>query len=515
MEHAVPVIRYFYHQTRRKRRRVPTLKMSKPEEESDVELEVEEVDGEEEEEEEEEVQVEAVMLPVLPVSVLTAFGDNLEKSTSKETAAMLEELVNSDETRDHVFRQTRAILNNASSLLFLVRTGKVSSVDSLIVTTKDLIKKLLDTVGNDSNHREGGRLSLAIEKFTETVLLLHFFSHGTLASHASVQPCNDEEYLGSVLGFAQELSRYVIGRACEFDVQSISLCRSLINQINAKMLEFDFRNGNLRRKYDGLKYVLKNIEDVTYELSLLPAAGGGADDQEAEQPSKRRKITDINDVIATNLIDMSSFDAIKVRMDVYDKKREEIIKQSRDVQKLSKQAIFSIHRGNLIDAKDKLDKAFDLANTIISSIVNEYPTLRQGAFSNSLEEWAEGAMTYEWVINKRIILKHELEIVSSHEYIGAISDFTGEIGRLAVALASKRDIKSVKEILECDVTLSATMMLLNVGGKYNKKADAVFMNLKKVENIVYDLSLLNHGGRGARERDPEPVMQEEGKAEES
>lgn len=484
--------------------------MSNHEDESEVEIEVDEdeVEGEEEEE-------VGMLLPTLPVSVLTAFGDNLEKSTAKETAAMLEELVNSDETRDHVFRQTRAILNNASSLLFLVRTGKISSVDSLIVTTKDLIKKLLDTVGNDCNHREGGRLSLAIEKFTETVLLLHFFSRGKLASHEAVQPCNDDEYLGSVLGFAQELGRYVIGRACDFDAQSISLCRSLINQINAKMLEFDFRNGNLRRKYDGLKYVLKNIEDVTYELSLLPMIDPDAEDNGAEQPSKRRKIADINDVVAETLIDTSSFDSIKARMDVYDKKREDIIKQSRDVQKLSKQAIFSIHRGNLIDAKDKLDKAFDLANTIIGSIVNEYPTLRQGAFSNSLEEWAEGAMTYEWVINKRIILKHELEIVSSHEYIGAISDFTGEVGRLAVALASKRDIKSVKEILECDVTLSATMMLLNVGGKYNKKADAVFMNLKKVENIVYDLSLLSHGGRGARERDPEPAIPEEGKADEA
>ena len=38
-------------------------------------------------------------------------------------------------------------------------------------------------------------------------------------------------------------------------------------------LKFDFRNSQLRRKYDGLKYTLKNMETMLYELSL--SRGGG------------------------------------------------------------------------------------------------------------------------------------------------------------------------------------------------------------------------------------------------
>jgi len=52
------------------------------------------------------------------------------------------------------------------------------------------------------------------------------------------------------------------------DVASIEYCRQVVLQLNGKMLEFDFRNGPLRRKYDGLKYSLKTIEDISYELSL-------------------------------------------------------------------------------------------------------------------------------------------------------------------------------------------------------------------------------------------------------
>ena len=95
---------------------------------------------------------------------------------------------------------------------------------------------------------------------------------------------------------------------------------------------------------------------------------------------------------------------IKSRMDIYDKLREDVIKTSRDVQKLSKQAIFSVHRGNLVDCKNKIDQAKVIAKSILEKIEN-HPTLRQGAVSNSLEEWAEALLTLVWVENKRICLK--------------------------------------------------------------------------------------------------------------
>lgn len=34
------------------------------------------------------------------------------------------------------------------------------------------------------------------------------------------------------------------------------------------MMELDLRNGVIRKKYDSLKYCLKNLEKVLYELSL-------------------------------------------------------------------------------------------------------------------------------------------------------------------------------------------------------------------------------------------------------
>lgn len=86
----------------------------------------------------------------------------------------------------------------------------------------------------------------------------------------------------------------------------------------------------------------------------------------------------------SELLDMDAFSAIRGRMEEYDKQRENVIKQSRDVQKLSKQAIFSVQRGQIAAAETKLTQARTLAETI-GQIIQQHPTLRAGAYSNSLE----------------------------------------------------------------------------------------------------------------------------------
>jgi predicted translin family RNA/ssDNA-binding protein len=98
-----------------------------------------------------------------------------------------------------------------------------------------------------------------------------------------------------------------------------------------------------------------------------------------------------------------------------------------------------------------------------------------------------------------------MPFVNTHEYVGALSDFTGEIGRLAVASASKRDLTAVRNVLQADVAIYAGLMQINVGGKYTKKCDSVQQNLRKVEDVGYELSMLQRGARAVAKRDDVPT----------
>ena len=107
-------------------------------------------------------------------------------------------------------------------------------------------------------------------------------------------------------------------------------------------------------------------------------------------------------------------------------------------------------------------------------------------------------MLLSWIKENRIITMAEMGILNSDEYVGALSDFTGEIGRLAVNLAAKRDKTAVHELLQVDMAISSAMGQLEAqagGNKYSKKAKAVMWNQKKVEDLLYELIMSEKSGR--------------------
>jgi predicted translin family RNA/ssDNA-binding protein len=60
-------------------------------------------------------------------------------------------------------------------------------------------------------------------------------------------------YLSGVMSVCQELVRYAVGQATHGHAGSVLLCKELVDAVHAKLIEFDFRNGPLRRKFDGIK----------------------------------------------------------------------------------------------------------------------------------------------------------------------------------------------------------------------------------------------------------------------
>lgn len=328
-------------------------------------------------------------------------------------------------------------------------------------------------------------------------MLVEFFSTGKLASPSSISLCNDEEYIGASIGWAQELSRYALQRAIDGETSSVEIVRCALTELHQLLLTFDFRNGSLRRRYDGMKYFVKSVEDITYELSLLPGCSSSTLFHDTLPSALDRATSSTTDVSPSwQYIDGEAIVAIQQRMAAYDQQRELVIKDARDIQKLSKQAIFSIIRGQNTDAKQKLGTASKIIDRLFA-IVNNLPTLRPGSFSNSLEEWCEAQMLLDWCEKKTIPdisdLPHPINAI---EYIGGLSDFTGELGRLAVMLAAKRDIDGVQEIMEVDTLIyDCIARVNNLGSNFNKKLDAVQTNAKKVEDLVFELTIMERSGR--------------------
>ncbi len=144
------------------------------------------------------------------------------------------------------------------------------------------------------------------------------------------------------------------------------------------------------------------------------------------------------------VLDESDFDRLRAELRRYDEQREKVIKTSRDVQKLSKQAIFSLHRKDFARAKEQLDKAQATAETLLPVVEGE-PTLRGGSFGNALEEYAEAKIFQHYLLEGRLLPSTALGFCKNEEYLGGVLDFCGELNRFAVQKATARDEDTLRK----------------------------------------------------------------------
>ena len=240
-------------------------------------------------------------------------------------------------------------------------------------------------------------LSNKLEEYARIKATQHFLAVGEMLSPHSTcfktpagrSILTDEEYIGGCLiGLCHELSKHAVNRASNAANDStavpfIESCRDTASLILEALLAFDFRNGSLRRKYDSLKYALKTLETVLYELTVAGAVGGHKLSK-ADGPAKKKAKTEgyeAGEAKSPLMLPKDDIDAIRERMDHRDKLRETLIKTCRDGQKQAKQAIFALHRGDFKKAKKLLSDCEECVTQNLLPILREEPCLRSGSFT--------------------------------------------------------------------------------------------------------------------------------------
>ena len=175
----------------------------------------------------------------------------------------------------------------------------------------------------------------------------------------------------------------------------------MISEIYQILLEFDFRNGLLRRRFDGVKYSLKTIENIFYELNLqfqiTPLSTSSSSipprtleattttttsfSQEVDhlpepaQKKARSSQSEIEEKVAESqryhYLTESEFLHLLQRMNEFDQARELIIKESRDIQKAAKQSIYAIFRQQYQEARKKLSFCQQKGQQLHSQIIEK------------------------------------------------------------------------------------------------------------------------------------------------
>jgi len=388
----------------------------------------------------------------------------------------------------------------------------------------DEASKLGGGDGADPRTPRPGNLSHRMEDYVRYLSFRYFLDTGRLLPPPSSEErggattaCTDEEVLGAYMGLCQDLQRYGLGRATVRDRESVVMAADLVSDVHQYLLGLDFRNGPLRRKFDGTKYALKGLETVLYELAVTSSSGSSCPDDNDDGSSgrggpKRQKR-------GSSLLPEDDLKALRDRMVHRDELRETLIKQCRDGQKGAKQSIFALHRGDLDRARQLLAQCKSCIVDKLSPIAKEEPPLRtSGSFSGVMEEYVEAVLFAAWLhgrdwndtmstngggdkqLTQRpsgVLLKPDdfdvpLEL---DEYFGGLCDLTGEIGRYAVQRGTARDEDGVKLCLgTCGMIWRALQTMERLPGGIGKKMEPLQRCVEKLERMLYEMSLSQAAG---------------------
>jgi predicted translin family RNA/ssDNA-binding protein len=179
-------------------------------------------------------------------------------------------LQTSDEQRQEAFDKSRKFQRSFIEAQTDLNQNKGNALEWIQTLSASLVEAIGTQTNNEEEDTTGrvprvANLNQRVEDLCRYKALHHFFETGRMLppsacsfSETTTLTATDEEYLaGACMGVAQDLSRYAMGRATARDFASVQKARDIIQEILEYLLQFDFRNGFLRRKYDGTKYALK------------------------------------------------------------------------------------------------------------------------------------------------------------------------------------------------------------------------------------------------------------------
>ena len=145
------------------------------------------------------------------------------------------------------------------------------------------------------------------------------------------------------------------------------------------------------------------------------------------------------------MLNKSFFQQLKKKHDSYSQLRSKLIGVSNNALRNAKRAIFSLQRDEVKEAEKLIKEVEASLGQVEKSFTKEPKLAYEGAYLAALEEYVEARLFSHYLKKKEVEMIKDKNI-GLNTYLAGLSDFTGELARKAVLLATKGKNKEVQEI---------------------------------------------------------------------
>ncbi|KAK8561916.1 hypothetical protein V6N13_148940 [Hibiscus sabdariffa] len=184
-----------------------------------------------------------------------------------------------------------------ASLLLVHQSKPIPQVlekaNAQINVLKDLYNKLAEVVREcpGQYYRYHGDWRSETQMVVSLLAFMHWLETGNLLMHAEAEEklgLNDsdfaldlEDYLVGICFMSNEMPRYVVNQVTAGDYDCPRKVLKFLTDLHAAFRMLNLRNDFLRKKFDSMKYDLRKVEEVYYDVKIrgLATTGDSVGDQ--------------------------------------------------------------------------------------------------------------------------------------------------------------------------------------------------------------------------------------------
>lgn len=182
----------------------------------------------------------------------------------KECIKIEKEIKQKELARDKTIQQVSEIIKLSKSIIYDTHRDNLSSAESKIIIIEKKVKDLPRNTDTSSP-------KIALQEFVEAITFYYYMRYNKLPKLSSFSKFNvdTEAYLLGLCDLSGELVRKAINLAIKEKFKEAINIKDLVSEIYWFFMKLDLRNSELRKKSDQIKWNLKKLEDVSWDIQKM------------------------------------------------------------------------------------------------------------------------------------------------------------------------------------------------------------------------------------------------------
>ena len=177
----------------------------------------------------------------------------------KEFKAIQKDLEDFEEKREEVIKKSREIIKLSKQVIYGLHRG--DNVDALARSITKKVKEL------PAEKFDAGIQNVAVQEYVEAITLLAIVNGKSIPTRKQLE-VDTENYLLGLCDLTGELVRKGVNTAIKGNKEEALKMKEIVEEIYGEFLKFEFRNGELRKKSDSIKWNLNKLEELAYDLKV-------------------------------------------------------------------------------------------------------------------------------------------------------------------------------------------------------------------------------------------------------